>query len=377
MYVCRFEIMPKLEQFEIKKYWQIFSGLGAKDNKVTHSQVLPILHNSKLDSSVLNKIWFLADIDEDDNLDFEEFVICMRLIFDMVNKIIDSVPDKLPSWLIPGSKADLVRRNSSMMSNTADYGSSDLCGEGGNCGEMEWYISPSDRSVYEYMYENCSSSVEGGVSFSSLYSLVLREFKSVDKSDFDKAWRLVNPKDVPTIDKDAMVYCLHILKQKNDQGVPIPTSVSPALKNVFSKAQVSTDLNVNVKGDIRTDSRPVGNESPSVMNGVNVSERKDFDCDVLVLQKELAELDKELSELYEKKASITHSKTLKLRSQFEALLKYKKDQSSESPTTSTINVLQLTGDIESLESEVQILEQYLSNKKTELQRLTQELRALE
>lgn len=101
--------MPKLEQFEIKKYWQIFSGLKPIENKVNHDQVLPILYNSKLDSSVLNKIWFLADIDDDDNLDFEEFVICMRLIFDMVNKNISSVPDELPDWLIPGSKVNLIK----------------------------------------------------------------------------------------------------------------------------------------------------------------------------------------------------------------------------------------------------------------------------
>lgn len=63
--------MPKLEQFEIKKYWQIFSGLKPIDNKLNHDQVQPILFNSRLDTSILDKIWFLADIDDDDQLDFE------------------------------------------------------------------------------------------------------------------------------------------------------------------------------------------------------------------------------------------------------------------------------------------------------------------
>jgi len=103
--------MPKLEQFEIKKYWQIFSGLKPKDNKyLSYDQVKPILYNSKLDSSIISQIWNLSDIDDDDCLDFEEFVICMRLIFDMVNKTISEVPKKLPDWLIPGSKVELLKQ---------------------------------------------------------------------------------------------------------------------------------------------------------------------------------------------------------------------------------------------------------------------------
>ena len=134
--------MPKLEQFEIKKYWQIFSGLKPVENKVTHDQVAPILYNSKLDSSVLNKIWFLADIDDDDNLDFEEFVICMRLIFDMVNKNIESVPDELPDWLIPGSKAKLVQeRKQRKQQENADIPKNEPP-------KVDWYMSPNDLKQY-------------------------------------------------------------------------------------------------------------------------------------------------------------------------------------------------------------------------------------
>ena len=142
--------MPKLEQFEIKKYWQIFSGLKPIENKVNHDQVLPILYNSKLDSSVLNKIWFLADIDDDDNLDFEEFVICMRLIFDMVNKNISSVPDELPDWLIPGSKVNLIkeRKKRKQIENAVLPQKKEI--------KVDWYMSPDDLNQYEKIYNNCA-----------------------------------------------------------------------------------------------------------------------------------------------------------------------------------------------------------------------------
>ena len=142
--------MPKLEQFEIKKYWQIFSGLKPIENKVNHDQVLPILYNSKLDSSVLNKIWFLADIDDDDNLDFEEFVICMRLIFDMVNKNISSVPDELPDWLIPGSKVNLIkeRKKRKQIENAVLPQKKEI--------KVDWYMSPDDLNQYEKIYNSCA-----------------------------------------------------------------------------------------------------------------------------------------------------------------------------------------------------------------------------
>ena len=38
--------MPRLEESEIKKYWQIFQGLKPVDNKLTGDKVSPVLKNS-------------------------------------------------------------------------------------------------------------------------------------------------------------------------------------------------------------------------------------------------------------------------------------------------------------------------------------------
>ena len=113
--------MPQLEEWEIKKYWEIFQGLKPQDNKLSGSKVSPVLKNSQLPQDKLSKIWELSDIDSDGNLDFEEFCIAMRLIFDIVNGSQLDVPAELPGWLIPASKAYLIQANRAVATGNNQY----------------------------------------------------------------------------------------------------------------------------------------------------------------------------------------------------------------------------------------------------------------
>ena len=62
---------------------------------------------SKLPSSVLRRIWALADIDQDGQLDRDEFSVAMFLIDHKLTG--NDLPDKLPSRLVPPSKRNLVK----------------------------------------------------------------------------------------------------------------------------------------------------------------------------------------------------------------------------------------------------------------------------
>lgn len=391
--------MPRLEQWEIKKYWEIFRGLKPEKNKLNGDKLKPVFKNSHLAQEQLTKIWDLADIDVDGELDFEEFCIAMRLIFDLVNGNTSNVPYKLPDWLIPGSKRHLIEADqaiTSKVNNTSGSGGeSDTDDEYTLSSDFDWYISPTDKSSYEDVY-NASCDNYGRITYNSLDGLY-KTLTKVPKTDISYAWNIVNPKQSETIDKDQCLVFLHILNQRSN-GKRVPRSVPPSLRATFSKEIPEYDpsshqgnLNISKKSD--NDSTENKQQSfasdylsklgtsgkPLVSNGTDFSETKGTDWEEVKLRRELEDIENLLKRAEnEKNNKGKDNKTGLLKYEFEQLLKYKQEQvkqmKSNNGGASDLN--SVINNIGAIEVQVNQLESFLQAKKDEFSELNRQIESL-
>ncbi len=152
----------QITQAEVSKWWEIFSGLNPTNGLLSGQQAAGVLKNSGLNDTKLEQVWDLADVDNDGSLDFEEFCVAMRLIFDLINGVYNDVPLRLPDFLIPSSKAHFITASQAISGQSVssdqtgnDDDDDDFDDEGSHLSDnFEWYISPSDRRTYETIHSS-------------------------------------------------------------------------------------------------------------------------------------------------------------------------------------------------------------------------------
>lgn len=377
--------MPRLEEWEIKKYWQLFQGLKPEGNKLTGDKVSPVLKNSRLPDSQLSQIWDLSDIDSDGKLDFEEFCITMRLIFDVVNGSISEIPLELPNWLVPLSKAHLIQANKAVATGLNNNSAATEDDDDFLSDDFDWYISPTDKSTYETIY-NSNSDSYGRVRFESLQGLY-STLKKVPRSDISSAWNLVNPKSFETIDKDQVLVFLHILNQR-ENGKRIPRGVPASLRATFSKEVPKYDLSSTsktVSQPSATDKKAFGTsylnkigQGHQPERGTDFSVTEGTDWELVRLRRELANLESLLEKAQSESKNEADGELAVVKFEFEQLLKYKQEklQGLKKMPNSDKDLADVKNDVELISTQVRTLEEFLVTKELELANLKQELAAL-
>ncbi|KAM0340464.1 hypothetical protein ACHAPU_010452 [Fusarium lateritium] len=389
---------PKIEAQEIETYWNIFSTRTGGGKFLTGEQAAPVLKNSGLRDDQLERVWDLADVDNDGNLDFEEFCVGMRIIFDILNGEYADVPTTLPDWLIPESKAHLVQATQAITGKSVQFEqvedeSEDLGLKDG----FEWYMKPADKAKYESIYQE-NRDMRGEVDFNALSDL----YESLDVPDTDirSAWNLINPSAQSTINKDACLAFLHILNNRHE-GFRIPRTVPASLRSSFERNQIDYQLDNQRTGansrwatkadDTTSTGRKAkfGDQyltrlgrSGFKSTGTDFSTEKTEDWEEVRLKRKLQDLDDKMKKVEEiaerRKGGKRDSKPALVKKELDQLLEFKRRELREleegtGKSAAGGNLKSIQDDLQTVREQVEGLETHLRTREQVLEEIRREI----
>ncbi|KAK4220830.1 actin cytoskeleton-regulatory complex protein END3-domain-containing protein [Podospora fimiseda] len=388
---------PRIEPKEIETYWNIFSTRTNGGKFLTGEMAAPVLKNSGLRDDQLERVWDLADVDNDGNLDFEEFCVAMRVIFDLLNGEYVDVPSVLPDWLVPESKSHLVQAGKAISGKAEQIErveDDDEESEGLKDG-FDWYMSPEDKSKYESIYRE-SRDMRGEVAFSALQDL----YASLDVPDTDisSAWNLINPSATPSINKDACLAFLHILNYRHE-GFRIPRTVPASLRSSFERNQIDYQIDSArnsrwaVKADDETSTGKKAKFGDQYLTRLGrsgfktagtdfSSAQSDAEWEEVRLKKQLAELDEKIakveSQVEQRKGGKRDSKPALVKRELEQLLDYKRKElrdieEGKGKSKTGNNLKSVNEDLQTVREQVDGLEAHLRSRQEILEQLRREI----
>uniref|UniRef100_A0A8C5FWE8 Epidermal growth factor receptor substrate 15-like 1 n=1 Tax=Gadus morhua TaxID=8049 RepID=A0A8C5FWE8_GADMO len=258
------------------KFDGIFESLLPVNGLLPGDKVKPVLINSKLPLEVLGKIWEISDVDQDGQLDKEEFSVAMHLVYRAMEQ--EPVPATLPSNLIPPSK----RRKSGMklagavavlpglfgmslssapsplketlrptpsLSAVASLGTptSGLSPKHSfksspqQTSSVNWVVPLADRGRYDDLFLKTDTDMDGLVTGTEVIEIFM--LSSLPQTMLAQIWGLADTKQMGKLSREQFSLAMYLIQQKVSQGTDPPQSLTPDMIPPSERSAPAADSN--------------------------------------------------------------------------------------------------------------------------------------
>eukprot|EP00037_Helgoeca_nana_P030451 m.376229 g.376229 ORF g.376229 m.376229 type:complete len:536 (-) comp28191_c0_seq2:3651-5258(-) len=250
---------------EKARYDESFDQLGPTDDDIiTGKKARKVLMKTGLSQDVLGKIWELADIDSDGNLDRDEFAVAMHLIRSCMSG--KDAPDTLPADLMPPSKRGgagvraasppaeavvpptkapepkapepkaTVKPAAAPAPKATPSAKPARASAATSAESHDWVVTAKELKTYDDFFKTADKDKDGLVSGGDIMKIFLTS--KLPKDVLAHVWNLVDLDDSGEINSEQFALAMHFIAQKV-KGSEIPKKltanmVPPSLRSKFA-----------------------------------------------------------------------------------------------------------------------------------------------
>uniref|UniRef100_A0AAQ4PI92 Epidermal growth factor receptor pathway substrate 15 like 1 n=2 Tax=Gasterosteus aculeatus aculeatus TaxID=481459 RepID=A0AAQ4PI92_GASAC len=238
------------------KFEAIFETLCPVNGLLSGDKVKPVLINSKLPLDALGKIWDLSDVDNDGQLDREEFTVAMHLVYRAMEK--EPVPTTLPTSLIPPSKrkkklagalpgavavlpalpgltaglAPLKEplRSTPPLVHATPFSTSAVTLSPKHSFKsspppvVNWVVPVADRERYDDLFKKTDSDNDGLVNGTEVIEIFMQS--SLSQTMLAQIWGLADTKQTGKLTREQFSLAMYLIQQKVTKGVDPPSTLT-------------------------------------------------------------------------------------------------------------------------------------------------------
>lgn len=218
---------------------KIFDSLSPINDKITGARVKPYLLNSALPVDILGKIWELSDLDQDGNLDREEFLISMQLVAKAREGTV--LPDQLPPSLLPfkvrSSNLSNLNSPTSLSTSTLPYALAEI--------QKPWVVTIEEKAKSDIIFAQIDLEKKNCVTGGEVKDTFIKT--GLSQMVLANIWNLCDIGSTGKLNSEQFALAMHFVNKKLATGLDCPPELSPEMVPPSLRKKNTAEITIESK----------------------------------------------------------------------------------------------------------------------------------